>query len=145
MSFLLGCIAHIATDSAWNRLILAPLVERYPNEYQHNKAAFFSAVKRGWCDLDFLYLKEHPDYEPLRRYLAIPDMTNVWMDIFTPDAFSLRRDFIRTFYTDGIRTVVQRPMTYLTATELDAFVPAAANTVIDEHHSLFAHCSDSAK
>ena len=143
VSFLMGYIAHLATDSVWNRVVLLPLVERFPEEYRQRKAALFAEVKRDWYDLDFLYLREPPGYEPLRRYLAIPDVTNGWLDIFAPDAFAQRREYIRAFYEEGVRNVSPRPMTYLTAAELDAFVAEAARTVMTEHSALFVRFSDS--
>lgn len=69
--------------------------------FDRDRDAFWKKIKRDWYDLDFMYLRDHPDFEAFRRYESMEDLRNRYMDFFPPDAFEKRREFIIAFYREG--------------------------------------------
>ena len=124
-AFHYGYLIHLLTDKLWRRDILPLAVQWEPALHAADRGTFWRQVKKDWYDLDFLYLKAHPDFPAYRRYRTYPHPENVYLDFFPPDAFALRRRFILDFYREGVARVVPRP-THLSAGQLDAFVASCA-------------------
>ena len=120
-----GYVIHLLTDKLWRRDILPLAVQWQPTLHAADQGTFWRQVKKDWYDLDFLYLKAHPDFPAYRCYRTYPHPENVYLDFFPPDAFALRRRFILDFYREGVTRVVPRP-THLSAGQLDAFVASCA-------------------
>lgn len=135
-SFYLGYYAHLLTDKLWTREIVYPAKAQFSDLFQRDKDAFTRFIKRDWYDMDFLYLKHHPDFAAFRLYESTVDFENIYMDIFAPDAFENRRQYITGFYHQGASTVEERTM-YLTTGQLDAFVEGAVSEITEELISRF--------
>ena len=128
-TFYFGYLTHLLTDKLWAREIVYGAKDRFPDLFDRDRDAFWKKIKRDWYDLDFMYLRDHPDFEAFRRYESMEDLRTRYIDFFAPDAFEKRREFIIAFYREGAEHVVRRE-TYLSAKELERFVLCAAEEIL---------------
>ena len=103
--------------------------EKLSDLFEQDNTTFWKKVKRDWYDLDFLYLKKHPEFEAYRIYKEIKEFKNSYLDFFAEDAFAQRKKFIIEFYRKGVEKVEERE-TYISQEELDTFVEYAVEQVI---------------
>lgn len=129
-SFHLGYFCHLLTDLKWNQQILPHAKAAFPDVLSADPAAFWRMVKRDWYDMDFLYLRAHPDFRAWQIYCGMTEMRNAYVDFFSETAFADRRAWIMDFYREGASAVRERE-TYLPWAVLDAFVEDAARGVAD--------------
>lgn len=121
-SFFLGYYVHLLTDIEWIRTVYRPLLEAYPKEAAQDVHALIRKAKADWYDLDFLYLEQHPDFRAFSLYEHAENYENVFMDIFSRDAFENRRKYICGFYRSDRHGNLYREYTYLRPEQADAFV-----------------------
>ena len=100
----------------------------FPDLFAGDRDAFWKKIKRDWYDMDFMYLRDNPDFEAFRIYENMKDLRNRYVDFFSRDAFEKRREYITAFYRDGAANVKERE-TYLSAGELDSFVRYAVEEI----------------
>lgn len=129
LSFHLGYISHLMTDALWRERIAVPSVEKFGHLFESCSAGeAWGQLKRDWYGQDFLFLEQHPDFTAWRIYAEMKDILNRWLDIFSEDAFLLRREYITGFYTMR-REDLEREYQYLSQAELDAFVIFASGEI----------------
>lgn len=133
-AFYFGYLTHLLTDKLWAEEIGYGAKNKFPELFDRDRTAFWSQIKRDWYDMDFMYLRENPDFEAFRRYENMEELLNRYVDFFAPDAFEKRRQFITAFYRDGAANVKVRE-TYLSMEELDRFVISAVEEILRQ-------CSD---
>lgn len=85
-------------------------------------------IKADWYDLDFLFLSRQPHFRAFEIYKNAVGFRNTYMDIFAPDAFDNRREYITGFY-DKKRENPDRNYPYLTEHRMDRFVTEASEAV----------------
>ena len=127
-AFYGGYLCHLVTDNAWVRDFIYPAKERFAHlrltdgvETPEGVARFYAFLKKDWYDMDFLYIKRHPDLPAYRTFLTAPYFENRFLPFFPPDAFEAKRGEIEAFYRRGAAEVAERE-TYMTEGELEAFV-----------------------
>ena len=126
-SFYLGYWCHLMTDVLWVRDIVSPSKAADADAYRADPTATVWKWKKDWYDLDFLYLREHPDFAAFALYRTATDFENVYMEEFSPDAFANRCAYITAFYHDEREHgILDRDYPYLTRERMDAFVDGAA-------------------
>ena len=128
-SFFLGYYAHLLTDMDWITAVLRPSFEAHPDKAEKDPTAFVWELKRDWYDLDFRYLKEHPDFRAFQIYEQSDGFRNDLMDIFSEDAFSSRREYICGYYR-GEHGNLYREYPYMKPEQADRFVAGAAQRVL---------------
>lgn len=121
-SFFLGYYIHLLTDMQWTKTVMPALERAYPEEYAVSRKALIDAAKEDWYDLDFLYLKKHPDFRAFAIYENAAGFENTFMDVFSRDAFENRRQYICGFYRGSEYGDLFRGYRYLTEEQADAFV-----------------------
>ncbi|MBO4845965.1 MAG: zinc dependent phospholipase C family protein [Lachnospiraceae bacterium] len=121
-SFFLGYYVHLLTDIEWTDNIYMSLLNSYPDEAKSDLYKLVWTAKADWYDLDFLYLKQHPDFMAFSIYENCVDYDNVFMDMFDKDAFENRRQYICGFYHSDQHGDLNRDYTYLTPKQADDFV-----------------------
>ena len=121
-SFFLGYYVHLLTDIQWTDIISAKLINDYPKEYAEDENKLIWAAKGDWYDLDFLYLKQHPDFKAFAIYENAVGFENEYMDIFDKDAFDNRRQYICGYYRGDGHGDLNRDYKYLTPKQADDFV-----------------------
>lgn len=129
-SFFLGYLIHLLTDQEWAWRIYRPELAKHSQAFGGDRDELNRAMKRDWYDLDFVYLKKHPDFRAFAVYEAAQGFVNSYMEIFGRDAFDDRRVYITGFYRAG-RENLEREYPYLTEKEMDAFVEDCARTVLE--------------
>ena len=130
-SFYLGYLTHLLTDREWVAHIYKPSIARYPEAYAADSYKLLWTLKKDWYDLDFLYLKKHPDFRAFQIYENAVGFVNRYMDIFAEDAFENRREYITGFYRGG-REDIEREYQYLTEAQADQFVEDCVEAVLEK-------------
>lgn len=129
-SFYLGYLTHLLTDILWSRNVYEKTLAAYPERAAKDLNAFvWEELKRDWYDLDFLYLKKHPDFRAFQIYRGLAGFENRYMDIFSEKAFDNRRVYITEFYLAG-RDHVEREYVYLTPEQANAFVEESCADIL---------------
>lgn len=129
-SFYLGYLTHLLTDIEWVKQICLPSEEKFADVLvQKGRTDFIWTLKKDWYDLDFLYLKKHPDFRAFQIYHSAEGFKNTFMDIFSEDAFENRRQYITGFYLAG-RENLEREYTYLTEAEAERFVENTVEGIV---------------
>lgn len=128
-AFFLGYYTHLLTDVLWSDKIADPTRQRFAPLFAADRQAAWEAVKEDWYDLDHLYLKKHPGFRAFRVYLGAVGFRNTYMDIFSEDAFDIRREYITGFYLRE-NDHLDRAYPYLTEAEADQFVDTAVAEIL---------------
>ena len=111
-SFYLGYLTHLMTDALWSREVVHPTKIRFSGKFMEDPD-FIWTVKKDWYDLDFRYLRDHPDFRAFQTYLSAENFRNTYMEEFSSDAFDNRRAYITNFYLED-RKGLDRDYPYLT-------------------------------
>ena len=125
-SFFLGYLTHLLTDCLWSDRIAHPTMDKYN---ANNDPKMVAKIKDDWYDLDYLYLRNHPDFRGFSIYKNIDRFPNTYMDIFSDDAFDNRRAYIVGFYEEENNNL-DRDYPYLTKEEADLFVEQASKEIL---------------
>lgn len=129
-SFYLGYYTHLLTDCFWSDRIADPTQRRFADLFRADRRTAWARIKEDWYDLDFLYLKKHPGFRAFRAYLGSVGFVNTYMDIFAPDAFDNRREYITSFYLQENNNL-DREYPYLTEAEADRFVDECVEYILE--------------
>ena len=121
-SFFLGYYVHLLSDIEWSKFVYQPLIQAHPEEAAEEEYKLVWTAKKDWYDIDFLYLKQHPDFRGFSIYGNAVNFENKFMDIFAKDAFENRRQYICWFYRNDERGDFEREYKYLTPEQAEAFV-----------------------
>ena len=146
-AFHLGYISHLVTDNAWLTSVVLPAKERFAHlrleggvETPEAVARFYAFLKKDWYDMDFLYIKRHPDLPAYRLFLSAEDVENRYLPFFPVDAFAIKRREIEAFYRKGAAEVEERMM-YMAEEETDGFVRAVSKDISREFGKFFSELS----
>lgn len=134
-SFFLGYFVHLLTDVEWTKKVLGPSKEKLAEQYTLNKRAFLEKSKEDWYDLDFRFLKEHPDFRAFRIYEQAEGFTNEYMKEFPIDAFENRRAYVCEFYQSDEHGELYRAYPYLNPEQADCFVKETADELYSKIQS----------
>ena len=121
-SFFLGYYVHLLSDVEWSKFVYTPLIQAHPEEAAEDEHKLVWTAKKDWYDLDFLYLKQHPDFRGFSIYENAVNFENEFMPIFAKDAFENRRQYICWFYRNDDRGELEREYKYLTPEDAESFV-----------------------
>lgn len=135
-SFYLGYLTHLLTDVLWSEKIARPALDRAGKTDAPDREAYIWKLKKDWYDLDFKYLRDHPDFRAFHIYREAVDFRNIYMEEFAPDAFDNRRQYITGFYLAG-REGLDREYPYLTEAQMDTFAADAIHTILNILHTKY--------
>ena len=142
-AFYLGYLCHLVTDNAWVRDFIYPAKVRFAHlrltdgvETPEGVARFYAFLKKDWYDMDFLYLRHHPELPAYRLFLDAPPFENRFLPFFPGDAFEVKRGEIEAFYRKGTAAAEEREV-YIPTCEAEAFIRRAADEVLSEFGDLF--------
>ncbi len=143
-AFYLGYLCHLVTDNGWVRDFIYPAKKRFAHlrltdgvETPEGVARFYAFLKKDWYDMDFLYIKRHPELYAYRLFLAAENVENEFLPFFPPNAFALKRGEIEAFYRRGAAEAEERE-TYMAEGEPEAFVRNVREEILEEFGDLFA-------
>lgn len=128
-SFFLGYLVHLMTDQLWSAKVVNALQERFPEQCQADRLGLIQRAKEDWYDLDYKYLRQHPDFRAFRIYSGAAGYENTFMSEFAPDAFDNRRQYITSFYLEE-NNHLDREYPYLTEGQMDEFVTSACREIL---------------
>lgn len=143
-AFYLGYLCHLVTDNAWVRDFIYPAKETFAHlrlvdgvETPEGVARFYGFLKKDWYDMDFLYIKRHPDLPAYRLFLDAPAVENRFLPFFPADAFARKREEMEEFYATGAATVEERAV-YIRDEEAEGFILGLRQEILDEYADLFS-------
>lgn len=128
-SFFLGYLCHLLTDQLWIGQVGNALKDRFPGQWRSDRQGLIARAKEDWYDLDYRYLRQHPDFRAFRIYAGAVGYENVFMDEFAPDAFDNRRQYITSFYLEE-NNHLDREYPYLNEGQMDSFVMNASTEIL---------------
>ena len=129
-SFFLGYYVHLLTDNEWTDRVLKPLVDSHPEEAATDRNKLVWTAKGDWYDIDFRYLKEHPDFRAFSLYENAVGFENKYMDMFAKNAFDQRREYICGYYRSDNHGDLYRNYEYLTPEQSGEFVEDAVKVIL---------------
>lgn len=132
-SFFLGYLVHLMTDQLWSAQVVNALKERFPAQWKDDRTALINRAKEDWYDLDYKYLRQHPDFRAFQIYKNAAGYENCFMSEFAPDAFDNRRQYITSFYLEE-NDHLDREYPYLTEGQMDGFVLDASAEILSRLH-----------
>ena len=127
-SFFLGYLTHLLTDCLWSDRIAHPSMAPY---LASGNRQMIDKIKVDWYDLDYLYLRNNPDFRGFKIYKSIESFPNAYMDIFSRDAFDNRRAYIVGFYKQENNNL-DREFPFLTEDDTDRFVEEACAEIFQK-------------
>ncbi len=130
-SFYLGYLTHLITDMMWSELIVRPSMYKFKALYDMDRNEWIRTLKKDWYDLDFLYLKKHPNFSAYSTYRKATGFENKYLDIFSTDAFDKKRVYITNFY-NNMRSNIEREYNCLSEKEMDNFVSEASAKILQK-------------
>jgi len=136
-SFFLGYYVHLLTDVRWAETVYADLLKKHPKECAEDKYKLIWSAKADWYDLDFLYLEQNPGFKAFSIYENAVCYDNVFMDLFSRDAFENRRQYICGFYHSDNHGDLHREYHYLTPEQAEDFVKTTSRMIMDQDSSFF--------
>ena len=143
-AFYLGYLCHLVTDNAWVRDFIYPAKERFSHlrltdgvETPEGVARFYAFLKKDWYDMDFLYIRHHPELPAYRLFLAVEKPENRYLPFFSADAFAVKRREIEDFYRNGVQQVAEREV-YIRDEEAERFIHTVKNEIFQEFSELFS-------
>ena len=137
-SFRLGYFFHLITDNLWTIEVGKPTTERYAEQFAADKS-FIWEVKEDWYGLDHIYVREHPESLYWRVFLDA-EPVSAELDFLPPQALSRQLSHIKSFYQrddEEIKTMMARPMIYLSKDAMDRFVEEATERLSRIYHLLW--------
>lgn len=133
-SFFLGYLVHLITDQLWSSQVVNVLKGRFPAQWNDDRTALINRAKEDWYDLDFKFLRQHPEFRAFQIYKNAVGYENCFMSEFAPDAFDNRRQYITSFYLEG-NNHLDREYPYLSETQMNRFVSAASEEILCRLHA----------
>lgn len=136
LSFYLGCVAHLLTDNLWVNEIVFPAKKKYAQQLEKNPDLIYE-IKDEWYALDFIYLNQHPHFQPLQQLHHIKNFKNNVLPWFGEEAIQIKLDEIIDFYEKTER-FSQMETSYLSEKEMDDFVIQATSILVNELNRLLS-------
>ena len=97
-SFYLGYFVHLISDALWIELVSRRVIESFKTTQEYDIKAK-SQVRQEWFNVDLIFLKENPDFKPLRLLESIENFENIYLDYFLPRSIQLKIDEIVKIYS----------------------------------------------
>lgn len=120
-SFFLGYYVHLLTDELWRDEVVYPTIEKHRELYDRDRMEAIWTFKKDWYDLDHLFIRNHPDFQPFLEYENAVGFQNCFMEEFAGDAFDRRRIYITGFYREPHEDL-DREYPYLCEGDMQVFV-----------------------
>ncbi|MBI3174302.1 MAG: hypothetical protein HYZ25_11315 [Chloroflexi bacterium] len=138
-SYRLGYFIHLLTDILWARQVWRPTRERFARELQEDKYRMVEEIKGDWYGLDFVYLRDHPEFVLWQIFLRAQPNT-LGLDFLPPLAVDQQLAHIKRYYQNQPEThpdAYTRPYLYLSKLEMDEFVLDASDQIEQVYHLLW--------
>ncbi len=119
-SFYLGCVAHLITDNIWYQKVVQKTKDKYRKELNEDYK-FILQPKKDWYDVDCLFIRDHPNFEPLDMLSAVKGFKNIYLPWFDEDSIQLKLDELLEFYKT-IPNDIDRDYLYFNSDEMENFV-----------------------
>lgn len=128
-SFAVGYFSHLLADGLWMRWIVTASKQAYQSEFASQGGAFWEILKQDWYDLDFLYLRDHPQ-SLFWRSVAITPNPSAHFPFLVERALHYSMDNLRQSYRHPKpERILNRRYPWLNAHVMDHYVDEAASAI----------------
>ncbi|MBO4277425.1 MAG: zinc dependent phospholipase C family protein [Clostridia bacterium] len=124
-AFYLGYYAHILADTLFVRDVIKPYIRVATRPVWR---ARIKEIRACWYEIDFRFVAEHPDYEPLRILADADDFAEGYLDYFAPGDIAERVEYIVELYANS-RPNPETEFITIDVPGADAFVKNAAGEI----------------
>jgi len=129
-SFRLGYFCHLLCDNLWVRRINTTYKKRYPELINNPTSPMWQTLKGDWFDLDFCYLRDHPDFSFWRIIMTMPNPPTC-LPFISDAGFTHSLNHIRHFYsTPNPQHNIDHPYIYLNQTTMSRYVEDTAALIL---------------
>ncbi|MEP6986470.1 MAG: hypothetical protein ABI970_12775, partial [Chloroflexota bacterium] len=135
-SFRRGYFYHLVCDNLWSRRINAAYKQIYPELIDNPTSTLWNTIKHDWYDLDFRYLRDHPEFSFWQIIMTTPNPPT-YLPFLSVEGFTHSLDHIRTFYsTVNPEHNLDHPYIYLNEAGMNRWVDDTFHTVVKLHFLL---------
>ena len=126
-SFYLGYYIHLLTDILWKKIIYIPTKEKYLSKFS-SETEFNYKIKADWSDVDYIFLRDNPDFRILNIFNKITTFPNIYFDYYSDIAFENKIVKIANVYKN-ISNNLDREYPFLNKEQADDFVRKAIEEI----------------
>lgn len=125
--FYLGYYVHLISDIIWSSIMYIPTKVKYADEYEKD-SDFLKVIKRDWYDLDFKFLRDNPDFEPIA---VLDDNKPVkdYLPYYEPGQLTVQIKFIADYYRNSDGRSLDRKYPYLDEKTMNNFIACAVELI----------------
>jgi len=135
-SFRLGYFSHLLSDNLWARRINLAYKQIYPELIDNPTSKMWQTLKRDWFDLDFCYLRDHPDCLFWRVIMTTPNPPP-YLSFVSYEGLTHSLEHIRTFYgTPNPKRNLDHSYIYLNEAHMRRYVEDTAALIFKLIHLL---------
>jgi hypothetical protein len=135
-SYMLGYFFHLLCDNLWSRRVWHTSKKQFAGQYIEQGKEFIWALKQDWYDLDFKYVRDHPDCLFWRVLVPAPNPP-AYLPFIVESACHWSLNHIRQFYSQpDPNRILDRIYPYLNETTMARYVTDAAEAVLVIHNTL---------
>ncbi len=128
-SFRLGYFAHLLSDSLWSRRLNITYKQLYPELVDNPTSPMWQTLKRDWFDLDFCYLRDHPNCLFWHVIMTTPDPP-AYLPFVSQEGLTHSLDHIRRFYsTPNAQHNIDHAYIYLNETTMQRYIEDTATLI----------------
>ncbi len=127
-SFRLGYFVHLLSDSLWSRRLNITYKQLYPELVNNPTHTMWQTLKRDWFDLDFCYLRDHPNCLFWHVIMTTPNPP-AYLPFVSYEGLTHSLNHIRTFYTASQQNL-DHPYSYLNETTMRRYVEDTAALIL---------------
>lgn len=140
-SYALGYFFHLLCDNLWIRLVWYTARAEAAMQFAEQGSKYIWTLKKDWYDLDFLYLRDHPDSLFWRALLPAPNPP-AYLPFLTQAGVHQSLDHIRHQYSHpGADMVLDRDYPYLNEATMSRYVGDATAAILNIHREMSAGVS----
>lgn len=134
-SFYLGCVVHLIADNMWYQNVVKETKDKYRKERSENDK-FMLLPKKDWYDVDYLFVRENSNFEPLKVLAEMEPFKNTYLPWFDEDAVQLKVNELLEFYKT-IPDDIDRDYMYFNRDTMEQFIDKTVAIVKQELLQLF--------
>lgn len=128
-SFYIGYYIHLLTDKEFHRQVYGVKQSKYKEKNEETNI-FLVGIRKDWVDIDYLYIKDHPDFYIFKIFSQIGSFPNEYLEYYSQTSISNQIKSITNFY-QSFSGELEREYVYSTKEEIDNFIVQGCENIQD--------------
>ena len=125
--FYFGYYIHLLTDILWSSSIYMTNRFKYAKEYNDNPE-FINVVKQDWYGLDFLFLENTSDFEPMHLLSKVKTVKD-YLPYYEKGQLTKQIKYIYDYYKTNTYNP-EHSFIYLTESEMNEFIKTVPDIIL---------------